>query len=572
MWGADGQAALGAAVVCVLGSGPTAAEALKNLVLGGVAGFTIVDDARVSGRGGGGVVGGWWGGARWVLAARPPVTPPNPTHPTHPQVTDEDTGNNFMLSSSDLGRPRAAAVADAAAALGDGVRAAFVDAPPASAAATHAPLLASASLVVAADMAWQDAAAVDAACAAAGVPLVAARTAGLCGAVRVCAREATVVDARPADAPRDLRLADPWPELATAAAAVDLASMDGRGRAHVPAALLAARALADTRASLGHPPTYSDRGAVADALTALAAIGGGPGTEGGEPAPNFGEASTLARLALAPPSLPRAVVEGVLGDPRASRPSSDDADFWFLAAGLKAFVDTRGGTAPPLDGDLPDMHASTDAYVALTRLYRARADADAAEVGAAARSAAVAAGRADGGASLTDAAVKLFSRSARHLRVVRARPLADAVARAGSLLKGPLTGDACEPGGPCAAAAALALTLASDSVARSRGGVPPGGADAADAADLETDVAALKAALAAILTDTGGGTAAAACVPDDAVVDAVRAGGGALHVVGAIAGGVASQEGIKLITRTHVPVQGTVVYDGAAQTFVVVDW
>ena len=514
------------------------------------------------------------GGAQWVLCLPAPhstiTTPPTSTH-THTQVTDEDTGNNFMLSASDLGRPRAAAVADAAAALGDGVRAAFVDAPPSSAAAAHAPLLASASLVVAADMAWQDVASVDAACAAAGVPLVAARAAGLAGAVRVCAREATVVDARPADAPRDLRLADPWPELAAAAAAVDLASMDGRGRAHVPAALLAARALADTRASLGRAPTYADRGAVADALAALASIGGGPAMEGGEPAPNFSEAATLARLALAPPSLPRAVVDDVLGDPRASRPSSDDADFWFLAAGLKAVVEERNGTAP-LDGDLPDMHASTDAYVSLTRLYRSRADADAAEVGAAARAAAVAAGRADGGASLSDAAVKLFSRSARHLRVVRARPLADAVASVGALLKGPLTGDACEPGGPCAAAAALALTLASDSVARARGGVPPGGADDADAADLETDVAALKAALAATLTDTGGGAAAAACVPDDSIVDCVRAGGGALHAVGAIAGGVASQEGIKLITRTHVPVQGTVVYDGAAQTFVVVDW
>ena len=65
IWGAHGQAALEAARVCVLGSGPTATEALKNLVLGGIAGFTLVDDARVGPR---------------------------------------DLGNNFMLDASSLGQ------------------------------------------------------------------------------------------------------------------------------------------------------------------------------------------------------------------------------------------------------------------------------------------------------------------------------------------------------------------------------------------------------------------------------------------------------------------------------------
>ena len=65
IWGAHGQAALEAARVCVLGSGPTATEALKNLVLGGIAGFTLVDDARVGPR---------------------------------------DLGNNFMLDASSIGQ------------------------------------------------------------------------------------------------------------------------------------------------------------------------------------------------------------------------------------------------------------------------------------------------------------------------------------------------------------------------------------------------------------------------------------------------------------------------------------
>ena len=47
VWGADGQAALAGARVCLLGSGATGAEALKNLVLGGIAAFTVIDDALV---------------------------------------------------------------------------------------------------------------------------------------------------------------------------------------------------------------------------------------------------------------------------------------------------------------------------------------------------------------------------------------------------------------------------------------------------------------------------------------------------------------------------------------------
>ena len=48
VWGPHGQEALGRTAVAVLGSGPAASEALKNLVLGGVGSFVVVDDAMVS--------------------------------------------------------------------------------------------------------------------------------------------------------------------------------------------------------------------------------------------------------------------------------------------------------------------------------------------------------------------------------------------------------------------------------------------------------------------------------------------------------------------------------------------
>jgi hypothetical protein len=48
IWGTHGQAALEQGRICCLGATAVASEAMKNLVLGGIAGFTLVDDAKVS--------------------------------------------------------------------------------------------------------------------------------------------------------------------------------------------------------------------------------------------------------------------------------------------------------------------------------------------------------------------------------------------------------------------------------------------------------------------------------------------------------------------------------------------
>jgi amyloid beta precursor protein binding protein 1 len=47
IWGEQGQGALEQANICVLNVGPTGSEVLKNLVLGGIGSFTIVDGSIV---------------------------------------------------------------------------------------------------------------------------------------------------------------------------------------------------------------------------------------------------------------------------------------------------------------------------------------------------------------------------------------------------------------------------------------------------------------------------------------------------------------------------------------------
>jgi amyloid beta precursor protein binding protein 1 len=93
IWGPHGQRALETSRVCVLGSGCTATEALKNLVLGGIAGFTVVDDAVVEA---------------------------------------SDLGGNFLLTSQDIGRNRASAVTPPLLELNDNVSGSFVEDSPLS--------------------------------------------------------------------------------------------------------------------------------------------------------------------------------------------------------------------------------------------------------------------------------------------------------------------------------------------------------------------------------------------------------------------------------------------------------
>jgi amyloid beta precursor protein binding protein 1 len=71
IWGHHGQAALEDARVCLLQCSATGSEALKNVVLGGINSFVIVDDQNVE---------------------------------------EKDLGNNFMVTTASVGKSRAQVV------------------------------------------------------------------------------------------------------------------------------------------------------------------------------------------------------------------------------------------------------------------------------------------------------------------------------------------------------------------------------------------------------------------------------------------------------------------------------
>jgi amyloid beta precursor protein binding protein 1 len=146
VWGAHGQEAVEKARICLLNTGPTGAESLKNLVLGGIHSFTIVDGQKV-------------------------------------EATD--VGNNYLITASALGGSRAQCVTECLKELNETVKGSYVEEHPATLVSTNPDFFNTFDLVIATQLSETTAIALDALCRERGVALVLARSYGLVGYLRV---------------------------------------------------------------------------------------------------------------------------------------------------------------------------------------------------------------------------------------------------------------------------------------------------------------------------------------------------------------------------------------------------
>ena len=89
--------------------------------------------------------------------------------------------------------------------------------------------------------------------------------------------------------------------------------------------------------------------------------------------------------------------------------------FWVLVAALRRYVEGEGRGLLPLEGSIPDMHASTQLYLDLQRLYRDKAEAD---VDAGARGGGGGSGGGSGGAHSGGASLFNFCHQGRLGRAV----------------------------------------------------------------------------------------------------------------------------------------------------------
>jgi len=527
--------------ICLLTAGPTGTETLKNLVLPGCGRITVVDAAR---------------------------------------VTQRDLGNNFFVTPDSVGRSRAQVTLELLLEMNADVKGDYHERDPLELLREQPTFFAGYSLVIATQMPEAALRTLAAALWAQGVPLLAVRSFGLVGTLRLAKGEHTMVESRLEKPQPGLRISAPFPALSAFVAGVDVGALDDMTLAHTPFVVLLLTAAEQWRKAHGGaaPASAADKEAFKASVASIwnarpdvAAGGGGVDRCPAASQPNFIEAEGCAYLSWARAGVPEGVEE-VLEDGAAEALTPASPDFWVVARAIRDFVRGPGAGQLPVPGTIPDMTASTELFLALQRTYTAKAAEDLAAVSTRVRDLSVSLGRA--GDAVPPAFVALMCKHAGGLRRTRYRSVEEECSAPNvELLAEELgTGEMDEGGGGGGGGGAatqhpLAWYLclrAVDRFAASTGRYP-GSSDEG----LEADGAALWAAIQALGRELGlpcTDKAVGSGITPAHAAEMCRYGGTELHAVAAFMGGVAAQEAVKLLTAQYVPLDNTFVHNAISGT------
>ncbi|KAK0825950.1 hypothetical protein LTR73_006685 [Friedmanniomyces endolithicus] len=535
LWGIGGQIALEETHILLInsGSGVTGVEMLKNLVLPGIGHFTILDSAVVS---------------------------------------EADLGVSLFLEDASLGRFRAAETVRLLMELNPGVQGHAIT-EPLETFITKDNAFSPYNLVVAA-------APIDASILERirthsqilHVPAFYFHSVGYLSSFSLLLPPAfPIVDTHPdSTATTDLRLLRPWPALSQFAkektAGLEDGTISAPDKAHIPWACLLLHYLEQWKKQHDGkvPSTYKEKSEFRTLVRAA-----DPNEE------NFEEAYAAVLKTLNPPTASSAVRE-IFAAPEAQQLHAASPAFWLIAKAVAQFYAKHEQL--PLPGAVPDMKAQSADYIALQNIYKSKARDDCAEVVASVRELEKQTGRSPKQA-VDEKEIENLCKGAAHIHLVRGRPFQ--IAHAGQAITF----------GDRAKAMAMELTMpesliglhvaflawdeyvATHSTPASEGGgvglkVPGSGAD-----DFGTDtqrVTGIAQKIVDCLIKEAG-----TFVEDpeysetknrvgNFCMEIVRAGGGELHNIASLTGGLLAQEVIKVITRQYIPVDNTCLFDGVA--------
>ncbi|EUC35352.1 hypothetical protein COCCADRAFT_35085 [Bipolaris zeicola 26-R-13] len=530
LWGATGQAALESSHILLINSGPgvVGVETLKNLVLPCIGDFTIQDSAVVN---------------------------------------EADLGVNFFLEDQHLGGFRAEHTCNLLKELNPDVQGHFITEPIESW-LSQPNVLQPYSLIIATAPIRPDILEnLSRHASAALVPLFYLHSVGFYAHFSVHLPPAfPIVDTHPSpETTSDLRLLRPWPELVQYAEekTADLENMKAEDHGHVPWIALLLHYLEKWKKEHGGevPQTYKEKTEFRASVSQAART---DNPEGGEE--NFDEAVAAVLKSLNPPQASSAVKE-IFTAPECLLVRQDSPSFWVIANAIGLFY-TKYNVLP-VPGSVPDMKARSADYIELQNVYKSKARRDLAEVVESVRFLERNANRS---VPIDEKDIETFCKNAAHIKLVRGRPFH--IVEAGEKIKW----------GDRAKSIAQTLTfpdsqiplyiafLAWDEFAATHNKDGLGGApQVAGETDPDTDSEkligiALKIAddliKEANVTIEEDEYATIRSQIGDYARELVRAGGAELHNIGALAGGMVSQEIIKVITEQYVPVDNTCVFDG----------
>ncbi|KAF2451216.1 hypothetical protein P171DRAFT_400564 [Karstenula rhodostoma CBS 690.94] len=532
LWGATGQIALENSHILLINSGPgvVGLETLKNLVLPGAGNFTIQDSALVD---------------------------------------EADLGVNFFLEEEHLGGFRAEHTCNLLKELNPDVQGHFISEPVESWLAQPDALEPYTLIIVTAPIRPGLLTKLAAHADQALVPLFYIHSVGFYSHFSIHLPPAfPIVDTHPSpETTTDLRLLKPWPELLAYAEekTEGLESMAADDHGHIPYVAILLHYLEvwkkDNNGQV--PQNYKDKTAFRDLVKAATRT---DTPEGGEE--NFEEAVSAVLKSLNPPE-PSSTVKEIFKSPECVIIRENSPPFWVIAHAIGLFY-TKYGVLP-VPGAVPDMKARSADYIQLQNVYKSKARKDLAEVLESVR---FLERNANLSTHIEEKDVEAFCKNAAHIKLVRGRPFHIVPAEgdlkfgtnAKSLAQKLTFPDALVP----IYIAFLAwdkytATHTLDDLARAS--KTPGSSDA----DVDSDTGKVTS-IALKLVDSL--VKEASYTIDEEEYDTVRAqiaelarelvraGGGELHNIAALTGGMVSQEVIKVITEQYVPVDNTCVFDG----------
>nr|AAT01621.1 putative ubiquitin-activating enzyme [Zea mays] len=188
-------------------------------------------------------------------------------------------------------------------------------------------------------------------CRKADIVLVAARSYGLTGLVRVSVKEHCVIESKPDHFLDDLRLHNPWTELKQFAKSIDINDKDPVVHKHTPYIVVLVR-LAEKWADAhdgNMPSTRQEKKEFKDLIRAHML---------NVDEENYKEAVDSSYKVSVTPGISNEIHQ-IIDDDSAEVNSSSE-DFWILVAALKEFISKEGNGELPLEGTIPDMTSLTE--------------------------------------------------------------------------------------------------------------------------------------------------------------------------------------------------------------------
>ncbi|KAJ5265513.1 hypothetical protein N7505_004563 [Penicillium chrysogenum] len=527
LWAATGQQALEDSHVLLVNSdgplgqyntgvtGVAGVETLKNLVLPGIGGFTIVDPAI---------------------------------------VTESDLGVNFFLEGESLGKSRAEETCRLLKELNPDVEG-YYYVKRVEELLTDPDFLPQHKLVIiSGPMRRSTLVPLTQEAKQLGIPVLYLHSVGFFSTFSVqLPAEFPIVETHPdPESTQDLRLLNPWPELIAAAAGLNnLDTLDDHQHGHVPYLLLLLHFLEQWKHSHdgNAPSNYKEKTEFREFVRSQARTSN---PEGGEE--NFDEAAAAVLKTITPFSL-RSSIREIFEMDQCRQLSASSQDFWVIASAIKTFHASHG--VLPLPGSLPDMKAQSADYVSLQNIYKTKARQDVEEVTATVRHLESQLQRQT--PAIPDRDIEVFCKNAAHIKVVLGRDIPQiSIDSDASTLKTIRN----ELGVPDSLIPIFIAMQILDSVVDE---IQSSSREEERSVDDDALWNSHTERILALLTGADG---SAVCQEARAQIaraskELRRAEGGELHNISSLTGGLVAQEALKVLTRQYGPLDNTCIFDGA---------